>query len=410
MALVLADRVQETTTTTGTGSVTLLGAVTGYQSFSVIGNTNTTYYCIADQGGANWEVGIGTYSTTGPTLARTTVLSSSNSGSLVNFSAGTKTVFVTYPSEKSVNQDSLNTVTVPQLATNSVTSTTPTLTFNAANTSLASGAAVAGSYLQSLLQNTSNTAGASVNYVLSNNLGTDSSYYGEFGMNSSSFSASTPADFLSINNGIYFSGHDGDISIGSGNGYKTYLTFGSSGQLAHVINVSGAIGLSTNLGTTPALSGTTGFGTSGQVLTSAGPSAPPTWTTVSSGATNAYTRTTQTATAAQTTFTVSYTVGYIQVYLNGVLLEAVDYTASSGTTVVLATAANAGDILTFIAFTTTAIGTAAGSNTQVQYNNSGALGASSGFTFDGTNLNIPFGPSNSPTSVAKIAYYLGMVM
>jgi hypothetical protein len=106
MALVLADRVQETTTTTGTGSVTLLGAVTGYQSFAVIGNTNTTFYTIADQGGANWEVGIGTYSTTGPTLARTTVLASSNSGSLVNFTAGTKTVFVTYPSEKSVNLDS----------------------------------------------------------------------------------------------------------------------------------------------------------------------------------------------------------------------------------------------------------------------------------------------------------------
>ena len=106
MALVLADRVQETTTTTGTGSVTLLGAVTGYQSFAVVGNTNTTFYCIADQGGANWEVGIGTYSTTGPTLARTTVLASSNSGSLVNFTAGVKTVFVTYPSEKSVNLDS----------------------------------------------------------------------------------------------------------------------------------------------------------------------------------------------------------------------------------------------------------------------------------------------------------------
>lgn len=110
MPLVLADRVQETTTSTGTGSVTLAGAVTGYQSFAVIGNGNTTYYTIADQGGSNWEVGIGTYSTTGPTLARTTVLSSSNSGNLVNFTAGTKTVFVTYPSEKSVNLDASDNV------------------------------------------------------------------------------------------------------------------------------------------------------------------------------------------------------------------------------------------------------------------------------------------------------------
>jgi hypothetical protein len=106
MALVLADRVQETSTSTGTGSFTLAGAVTGYQTFAVIGNGNTTFYTIADQGGANWEVGIGTYSTSGPTLARTTVLSNSNGNtSPVNFTAGTKTVFVTYPSEQSVNLD-----------------------------------------------------------------------------------------------------------------------------------------------------------------------------------------------------------------------------------------------------------------------------------------------------------------
>jgi len=102
MALVLADRVRETTTTTGTGTVTLAGAVTGFQSFAVVGNANTTYYTIAGQGTAEWEVGIGTYTSAGTTLARTTVLSSSNSGSLVSFSAGTKDVFVTYPAGRSV--------------------------------------------------------------------------------------------------------------------------------------------------------------------------------------------------------------------------------------------------------------------------------------------------------------------
>ena len=167
----------------------------------------------------------------------------------------------------------------------STTSTTPVLSFNAANASFASGATVSGNYLQFLVQNKSGTAGASTNYVLSNDLGTDSTYYGEFGMNSSVFSASTPSDFFSINNGVYFSGHDGDIAVGSGNGYKTYFAWGSTGQSAHVINASGAIGLSTNLGTTPALSGTTGFGTSGQVLTSNGSAAAPTWTTVTSGIT-----------------------------------------------------------------------------------------------------------------------------
>lgn len=105
MALVLANRVRETTTTTGTGTVTLAGAVTGYQSFSAIGNANTTYYCIAGQGTSEWEVGLGTYTSSGTTLSRDTVLASSNSGSLVSFSAGTKDVFVTYPSNKSVYLD-----------------------------------------------------------------------------------------------------------------------------------------------------------------------------------------------------------------------------------------------------------------------------------------------------------------
>jgi hypothetical protein len=301
-----------------------------------------------------------------------------------------------------------NTLATPTLSITSITSVTPALSFNAANTSVASGASVAGNYLQSLFQNSSNTAGASVNYVLSNNLGTDSSYYGEFGMNSSTFSASTPGDFYSINNGIYFSGHDGDISVGSGNGYKTYLTYGTAGQSSHVINAAGAIGLSTNLGTTPATTGTTGYGTSGQVLTSSGSSAPPTWTTIGAG-TSSYSRTSATATAAQTTFTVSYSAPYIAVYLNGVLLNAADYTATNGTTVVLTTAANAGDILDFIAYNTTTIGSPAGSNTQVQYNNGGALGASSSFTFTGTDLNIPFGTSGSATSSAKIALALAMI-
>lgn len=100
MAFVVADRVQETTTTTGTGTVTLAGAVTGFQSFAAIGNGNTTFYSIAEQSGSDWEVGIGTYTSSGTTLSRDTILASSNSGSAVNFGAGTKNVFVTYPAER----------------------------------------------------------------------------------------------------------------------------------------------------------------------------------------------------------------------------------------------------------------------------------------------------------------------
>jgi hypothetical protein len=114
MALVVKDRVQETSTTTGTGTFTLAGAVSGFQSFSVIGNANTTYYAIV--GGTEWEVGLGTYTSSGTTLARNTILESSNGGTAVNFSAGTKNVFVTYPAEEAVYQDATGTAYAPQFA------------------------------------------------------------------------------------------------------------------------------------------------------------------------------------------------------------------------------------------------------------------------------------------------------
>lgn len=111
MALVVKDRVKETTTTTGTGTVTLGGAASGFQSFSVIGNGNTTYYTITDSAAGTWEVGIGTYTSAGTTLSRDTVLESSNAGSLVNFAAGTKDVFCTYPAERAVFTDIAQTLT-----------------------------------------------------------------------------------------------------------------------------------------------------------------------------------------------------------------------------------------------------------------------------------------------------------
>lgn len=111
MPLVVKDRVKETTTTTGTGTITLAGAVAGFDSFSVIGNANTTYYAIVAQTPGQWEVGIGTYTSSGTTLARNTILASSNAGAAVNFSAGTKDVFVTYPAAESVTLDDPQTLT-----------------------------------------------------------------------------------------------------------------------------------------------------------------------------------------------------------------------------------------------------------------------------------------------------------
>jgi hypothetical protein len=104
MALVVADRVQETTTTTSTSNYVLLGAVGGYQSFgAVLTNGDTTYYAITND--TDWEIGVGTYSTTGPTLARTTILASSNSNSAVNWVAGVKNIFISYAASKSVYLD-----------------------------------------------------------------------------------------------------------------------------------------------------------------------------------------------------------------------------------------------------------------------------------------------------------------
>ena len=160
MAFVLADRVKDTTVSTGTGTITLAGSPPpGFQSFAAIGNANNTYYTIA--GGAEWEVGIGTYTSAGTLLSRDTVLSSSNAGAAVNFSAGSKEVFVTYPSGKAVMNDVAQTLTNKTInATNNivtnvsltagVTGTLPTgsggtnlTTFTAANNALYSTSASA---------------------------------------------------------------------------------------------------------------------------------------------------------------------------------------------------------------------------------------------------------------------------
>lgn len=113
MALVLNDRVKETTTTTGTGTFTLAGAVTGFETFGTgVGNSNTTYYAVTLPGTAEFEVGLGTLSSDSSTIARTTVISSSNSDNAVNFSSGTKTIFCTLPASKTVFLDASGNTTL----------------------------------------------------------------------------------------------------------------------------------------------------------------------------------------------------------------------------------------------------------------------------------------------------------
>jgi hypothetical protein len=275
------------TTSAGTSTTVLHGNASGAPTFGAVSLT-------ADVSGtlpvANGGTGITSLGTGVATALGVNVGSSGafvvNGGALGTPSSGTVTNLTGTASiniNGTVGATTASTGAFTYISTSGSTSTTPVLTFNASNSPLSAGATISGSYLQLVMQNKSATAGASTNYVLSNDSGTDSSYYGEFGMNSTVFSTSTPTDFFSINNGVYFSSHDGDVTVGSGTANKTYLTY-ASGVSAHVINNSGAIGLTTNLGTTPALSGTTGFGTSGQVLTSGGSSAPPTWTTISTSA------------------------------------------------------------------------------------------------------------------------------
>jgi hypothetical protein len=124
MALVVKDRVKETSTTTGTGTLTLAGAVGGFQSFSAIGDGNTCYYAITDTDAGTWEVGIGTYTASGTTLSRDTILESSNSGAAVNFGSGEREVFVTYPAEKAVYLDGSGDVTIEGNLTVNGTTTT----------------------------------------------------------------------------------------------------------------------------------------------------------------------------------------------------------------------------------------------------------------------------------------------
>jgi len=124
MALIVKDRIKESTNTTGTGTLTLTGATAGFQTFAAVGDASTTYYAILN--GNNWEVGLGTYTASGTTLSRDTVLSSSNAGAALNLSGGSD-VFCTYPSEKAVFLNSsdviegTNVVVAGNIAANAVT-------------------------------------------------------------------------------------------------------------------------------------------------------------------------------------------------------------------------------------------------------------------------------------------------
>jgi hypothetical protein len=273
MALVLKDRVLETCNSPGTGTVTLLGASLGYQSFnSALASGSTTYYTIADLGGANWEVGVGSF-TSPNQLARNTILDSSGGGSIVNFSSGIQNVFITYPAEKSVNLDASGNCTLPaRLTINNVTLATSANTSNLvvggalgfSDTGLASNfVATHPSYYQAAIQNLSNGSSATCEFIAYNDTATATTNYAAFGMNSSGY---TGTGAINSPNHAFFVSASNDIVVGTISNNNIHFVTNSSATDAVTINGVGAI----------AVNGS--FGTAGQALVTNGAGAPPSWT------------------------------------------------------------------------------------------------------------------------------------
>jgi microcystin-dependent protein len=227
MALVVYDRVQETTATTGTGTITLGGAVAGYQSFAVVGNGNSTYYCIVN--GTAWEVGLGLYSTSGPTLARTTVYSNSSGTTSPISLSGASNVFVTYPAERSVNYDGSNILSIGGSSI-SYGDTGIIATF-ASN--------VAG-YNQVIFQNLSSATNASTNINVSHNSAGSFSGFAEFGINSTTF---TGTGSFNIAGASYLASASTDLSIGTYGAYNIHFVTNSSTTDAMTIFNSGGVSL-----------------------------------------------------------------------------------------------------------------------------------------------------------------------
>jgi hypothetical protein len=197
MALGIFDRVRETTSVTGTGTATLSGAALGYESFAVVGDGNTTYYCIAGQGTAEWEVGIGTYTASGTTLARTTVISSSNANALVSFSAGSKDVFVTYPGTKGVYLDASGNAiglgTPAAFTGTNITGTASSLSIGGNAATVTNGVYTTGSYANP-------TWITNINYSILN--GTIPTW----NQNTTGSSASCTGNAATVTNGVYTTG------------------------------------------------------------------------------------------------------------------------------------------------------------------------------------------------------------
>jgi len=265
MSLILGDRIRQTSTTTGSGTFTLDGSVTGFQSFNAVGEGNTTYYTISLD--SQWEVGIGTYSA--GTLSRDTVLSSST-GSKVAFLAGAKDVFVSYPAKKSVNQDANNRVLIPYTSgvTNVGSLNVGDATSHTDSGVIAGFTASEPLYLYTSLQNTSSANTSYASYAVNDGGHTA---YAELGINNANYSYSAagyPNNGFSTPLASFVESYGGPLVMGSWDNQK--ISFIINGAVsttdAMTINTNGSIAFNGQVGT------------AGQVLQSNATSAP-TWVT-----------------------------------------------------------------------------------------------------------------------------------
>lgn len=249
MALVLKDRVKETSVSTGTGAIALDGATGAYQTFSTIGNGNTTYYCIAGQTTNEWEVGIGTYTTATDTLSRDTILASSNSNTIVTFSAGTKDVFITYPSEKAIYEEAdgdtlINAGPITVLGPGVSGIPTPY------DETLGRFYGNVDSFQQLYIQNQYNGVDASSDIVAYNNLGDGTNYFIDMGMAGSTYSSMSYPIFSAnsaylyntgLTTGTGAAGETSELLIGTGTLNSDLVLFtGGVDTTNEAVRISGA--------------------------------------------------------------------------------------------------------------------------------------------------------------------------
>jgi len=320
MALVVADRVQETTTTTGTGTYVLAGAKDGFQSFAAIGNGNTTYYACTD--GTDYEVGIGTYTLSGTTLARTTIIESSNSDAAVNWGAGSKDIFVTLPASKATFLDASGDFTLVGASYNAVWDKSNNALEFADNAKAIFGA---GSDLQ-IYHNGSN------------------SYIDEVGTGSIFLRTDGNAVIITNSTGTKVSGRFFPDSIADlwYNGSLKFQTENTGARVYGNLAVTGTVDgvdIATNIPSS--------LGTAGQVLTVNSGATAGEWASLPSVS---LAEQEFTATSGQTVFTVTGGItnaDNVSVYLNGSKLFSTDVTISAAAnTVTLATGATTGDLIT----------------------------------------------------------------